>query len=258
MIFKSVSTFSTRCRPTTNHASCPSLTTTHFPTFQIRSPVVISNTGVITTFTQLLPSASAPLVAPILASIDPTRELDDATTTTAGSSTGAIFPSVTFFNLFIGFDATAEQLGLPANNLWLNPSWDMEAHRSAAMASREACAAEHGPIGTFASFPAGKDPSYSKRFPGKSNCIISADCRYEWFKAWKGKRVRHRGEEYSDIKAVITEKLLGALLQHMPLLREHIVYKELGTSLSMEHYLASAKVLCCPSPLLCVCWLYGS
>ena len=130
----------------------------------------------------------------------------------------------------------------------------------------------------FLSFPSTKDSEWSARFPGKSTAHIISEAPLEWFEEWRGDgfRVRKRGKDYEALKAELTKRLLvrnppptpclrlrvatvwpgrkqrlssvccvlGRLVQapmfaEFPQLVGKVLFSELGTPLSSEHYLGT-------------------
>ena len=56
-----------------------------------------------------------------------------------------------------------------------------------------------------------QDPTWKKRFPGISNCILISDSKYEWFEEWEDMRTHKRGGEYDRYKEKFAQKLLDVL-----------------------------------------------
>ncbi len=59
----------------------------------------------------------------------------------------------------------------------------------------------------FLSFPSTKDPTYSKRFPGKSTVAIVTVAPYEWFQEWEKEKVTHRSNDYVGIKTALANQM---------------------------------------------------
>lgn len=47
-------------------------------------------------------------------------------------------------------------------------------------------------LSVFISSSSAKDPTWSARYPGKSNVMVLMEAKYEWFKEWSTERVRAR------------------------------------------------------------------
>lgn len=91
-------------------------------------------------------------------------------------------------------------------------------------------------------FPSSKDPSYCKRHPGTSTCVIIAgDVPYEWFEQWADTRLHHRGADYESLKAMLGGRLKKILLDRYPHLREKILHFDVGTPLDVNYYLGKTR-----------------
>jgi len=142
-------------------------------------------------------------------------------------------PSCALLNLFIGLDAPAEALGVPATNAWVVPGWDHEKNLEKFWADDAA----ELPVAFIGSNSA-KDFSYEKRFgKNRGSIMVLAPVEYKWFKKWEANRVHARGDDYDTLKAHWEEKLLKKLFQVYPKVKGHITYKDLGTPLSNNYYL---------------------
>lgn len=81
--------------------------------------------------------------------------------------------------------------------------------------------------------------TWTKRFPGVSNCILISDGLYEWFSKWENLPNKHRGEEYMAFKDKLAKHLLDILYETCPQVKGSVEYYHLGTPLSEMTYLAS-------------------
>jgi all-trans-retinol 13,14-reductase len=84
-----------------------------------------------------------------------------------------------------------------------------------------------------------QDPSWKKRFPGVSNCILISDGLWGWFEKWQGTPVHHRGEDYEAFKAQLTKHLLDILYESVPQVKGKVEFHTLGTPLTEVTYLSS-------------------
>jgi len=64
---------------------------------------------------------------------------------------------------------------------------------------------------------------------------------YEKFAKWAGEPWMKRGEEYEALKEQVTENLLALVEKKYPGFKDLIVYKELSSPLSTEHFTGSPK-----------------
>ena len=49
-----------------------------------------------------------------------------------------------------------------------------------------------------------------------STCLLITLSKYSWFKQWEEGRVKHRGEDYEDLKTVIAKKMLEQCIKLYP------------------------------------------
>nr|WP_277348080.1 NAD(P)/FAD-dependent oxidoreductase [Streptomyces sp. HNM0574] len=165
---------------------------------RVHAPVVVSAAGAHHTYRTLMPGAGA-------------DQLD-------GMRRG--FP---FVLLFLGLDGDPEELGLPRHNVMVTDG-DVDAFFDGKGGRTS---------GRFLSFSCAKDPTWTARHPGRSTGEILAYVRPELFEPFRG---RHRDPDYLALKAEITEELLAQLHRQLPRTEGRVVYHELGTPLTAEHF----------------------
>ncbi len=178
----------------------------------IYAPVVISNAGVINTFGALLDD-SVPQRQAYLERLQQVR------------------PSMASICLYIGLQETAENLGLPKTNFWIYPSEHYE---------QELAAFDNDPEAEFPlvyiSFPSAKDPSFTRRYPGRATIEIVAPGPHPWFEQWADRPWGKRGDDYEALKERLSQRLLEKLYEKLPHLRGKVDYYELSTSLSTDYF----------------------
>jgi all-trans-retinol 13,14-reductase len=64
---------------------------------------------------------------------------------------------------------------------------------------------------------------------------------YAWFEKWKHKPWKKRGEDYEDLKGILTERLLAPLYAHCPQVKGKLDHIELSTPLSTAHFTGHPK-----------------
>ena len=178
---------------------------------EIRSPVVISDAGVVNTFTRLVP----PPVAERLG-------LPQLLQTTR--------PSVAHLCLYVGLNGTAAELGLPKHNLWIYPDEDIDRCFANGLADPE----NIGVI--YISFPSAKDPDFQNRCPGKATIDILTFVSFEAFSGWDGTQWHKRPAEYTALKQRLADRLLELLYRQIPQVRGKVDFCELSTPLSTKHF----------------------
>jgi all-trans-retinol 13,14-reductase len=179
---------------------------------EIEANRVISDAGVINTFTHLLPEAAR-------------REhgYDELL--------ARVKPSIGHLGVYIGLKGTAAELGLPKTNFWVYPGNDYDAALDRFLAD------PHGPFpAVYISFPSAKDPDFERRHPGRSTIEIVAPAPYEIFAPWAGTTWGKRGDDYEALKQSYGERLLEYLYDKLPQLRGRIDYWEVSTPLSMQWF----------------------
>ena len=181
---------------------------------ELAAPLVVSDAGLWNTYHRLLPADCVERLA-----------LADAA--------DAVPRSAAHVCLYLGFNGTAEELGLPRANLWVYPGDDQDAAWRAAEEDAEAPL----PV-VFISFPSAKDPTFQERCPGRATVELVTFAPYRHFARWEDGAWRRRGPDYDALKARYSERLLDVLDRHLPHLRGRIDFSELSTPLSTRHFTA--------------------
>ena len=140
-------------------------------------------------------------------------------------------PSFAHLGVYVGLNATAEELGLPKTNYWIYPGNDYDAAVDAFMKDPERAF----PV-VYVSFPSAKDPDYLNRHPGTATIEIVAPAPYEWFARWRGKTWGKRGEDYDAFKAKLGDRLMQTLYDKVPGVRGKVDYFEVSTPLSTDWF----------------------
>jgi all-trans-retinol 13,14-reductase len=136
----------------------------------------------------------------------------------------------------VGFDKSCEDLGIPATNAWVAPSWDIDKNADDFLKGN---GEGEMPI-VFIGSNAAKDGSYKKRYgANRGSIMVLAPVNYNWFKEWERTRVHARGDDYDKMKKFWSDKLFKALYAQYPQLEGHVVFDDLGTPLSNNFYLGT-------------------
>lgn len=184
---------------------------------EFRAPIVISDAGANNTFNLLLP-ANTSAVVPMRAALR------------------ALPASTAHLSLYVGLDATAEELGLTGTNLWVYPGFDHDENV-------RRFAADHNARfpAVYISFPSAKDPDFARRHPGKSTIEVITMLHYDAFARWGNERWKHRGAEYGQLKEQFTSRLLDELARQVPRAVGHIAHAELSTPATTRHFMNYEK-----------------
>ena len=186
---------------------------------EIRANNVVCATSVFNLHHKLLPQ-DHPVV----------KEFFDPVKRTITESNGHVF-------LFCKIRGDANELSLPTHNLWYFSSYDIDE----AFDKYYADPVNHRPPTCYIGFPCTKDPTWPKRFPGVSNCILISDGLYDWFTKWHGTAVHERGDDYETFKNQLAKHLLDILYETVPEVRGKVEYWTLGTPLTEVSYLSSFR-----------------
>ncbi len=178
---------------------------------EIRAPRVISNAGAHNTYCRLLPND---------AQVRPLRE-----------RLNKLAPSLPFLNLYVGLDATDQQLDLPKNNIWVYPGPDHDTNLANFLADPQAPL----PL-VYISFPSGKEPTFSERFPNHATMQAICPAPYDWFKSWEHLPWKKRGEEYEQLKGQFADRIQKTIEEQVPQVKGHIQHAELSTPLTNRHF----------------------
>jgi all-trans-retinol 13,14-reductase len=184
---------------------------------EFRAGAVISDAGAANTFSCLLPT-DTPAVEPLRAALR------------------ALPTSSAHLSLYVGLDATAQELNLTGTNLWIYPGYDHDEN------VRRFAADHSAPFpAVYISFPSAKDPDFARRHPGKSTIEVITMLPYQAFARWGNERWKHRGPDYDQLKQQFTARLLAQLELQVPQVRSHIEHAELSTPVTTRHFMNYEK-----------------
>ena len=175
---------------------------------------IISGTGIMTTYNKLIPSS-------IANKFNLKNQLQK------------VNRSVSHACLYIGLNGSPEELKLPKTNYWIYPS-DLDHDESVDRYLKNID--EEFPV-VYISFPSAKDPDWNNRYPGKSTIDIITLVPYEIFEPWAGSKWMKRGEDYTNIKEKISQRLLKILYDKLPQVKGTVGHYELSTPLTTKHFI---------------------
>ena len=174
---------------------------------------IISNAGVVNTFSELLPAALS-------------KELGYQ------QKVDALETSMSHGGMYLGLKGTPEELQLPKTNLWIY----IDEHHDDNVAALRKDPSAPLPL-VYVSFPSAKDPDFQRRYPGRSTIeIVIGPCDFEAYRQWADKTWGKRGDDYEALKENLSERMLEALYKQMPQLRGKVDYSEVSTPLSTSHF----------------------
>jgi len=196
----------------------------------IYAKCVVSAAGVRNTYLKLLSGEDQEHVGPIVGAL---RMHDDVVAQARGLKSG-LEPSICMVCLFVGLDGDDKSLNLPRTNFWRFPSWDHDANMESFLNDASL------PIpGVFVSTSSSKDAGWVSRHPGVSTVQVLAPVNYDWFCKYERSKFQNRGDEYTRYKEQWTQRLLEHLYDQFPHVKGHVIFTELGTPLTNNHFMAA-------------------
>lgn len=179
---------------------------------RIYADTIVSDAGVVNTFSRLLPE-------------------DVVTKYQLKEKLQQLTPSLAHMGLYIGMQGTPQSLQLPRCNFWIFPE---EYNHEVSQKNYTGLQAQI-PV-AYASFPAAKDPEWSKKHPGKSTAEVIILVPYTWFKEWEHTAWKKRDAAYEDMKKKVADQMFAMLYQAMPQLKGKIDYYEISTPLTTKNF----------------------
>jgi all-trans-retinol 13,14-reductase len=187
------------------------------------APLIISDAGVVNTFTKLL----APEVAK-----------KSSITRLIGSK---IDSGVGCMSLFVGLNGTTEELQIKPKNIWAYPRNDLSGIIEEFLQKPAEDAASSDVPLLFITFPSAKDPTFQDRYPGKSVCTVITMANWEWFAPWEQEHMSKRGDDYNSVKNQIGRRMCEQVLALYPHLADKVEYFDVGSPVTNKYYIGSAR-----------------
>jgi len=176
----------------------------------IRAQRVVSNVGAANTFERLVKRENS---SQIRLPLNVIRDLK--------------WSSYAIIQVFLGFEGTAESLGVSETSYWFLPK-SMDHTDNAVKYFLDSSFTSDFPY-VHLTFPSAK----SKSTANTTACVFAAS-HYDWFKDMQP----------DDIKAVADEivgRLTEKMFAHFPLLKAHVKFIELATPLAHEFHLGASR-----------------
>ncbi|WP_157259745.1 hypothetical protein [Chamaesiphon minutus] len=149
------------------------------------APIVVSDAGAFNTYLKLIPPSY------------PLAERQEIQAFPKGNS---------MLTVYLGLKQSAQQLGFQGENHWIYTTYDHDE-----IAQDPLIASDSLPKFCYLSFPSLKDPLAQGH---TSEIIAHIDC--DFFSKWRERPWRRRGEDYSELKAQITQALIQLVENHYP------------------------------------------
>ncbi|MGZ3456204.1 MAG: phytoene desaturase family protein, partial [Polyangiales bacterium] len=182
---------------------------------ELRAPVVISAAGAKTTVKRFVPESM--------------RRGE------WGRTIEALDDSPPYICLNMAFEGDVRAAGASSTNLWLfetwsseDKLWDLEEEGSEA------------PV-LYCSFPSLKDPDHDpgprQRQTGECVTFVA----WETFERWANSALKKRPGDYEALKRDIEARLLRHLRRRIPEIMQHLVYYELSSPITTEHFTRASR-----------------
>jgi all-trans-retinol 13,14-reductase len=176
---------------------------------QVESNIVISSAGVQNTLTKLL--------------------RDETQLSSYQENLKSVVPSSGHACLYIGFNKSAEELGISDTNLWVYPGYD---HDSNVRSFRKNQDNEFAVL--YMSFASAKDSMWDRNHPNTATMEVIVPSGFEHYRKWEKEPWKKRGGEYEDYKNSLSQRIVEKVYKHCPHLNNQISYHELSTPLSTK------------------------
>lgn len=135
-----------------------------------------------------------------------------------------------------GVDGALDTSSVGSANIWSYDNLDIDvAFSPKAMSDYRECGS------FFLTVPTNKDPDGGLAPQGKQCVELVTLCGTKAFAPWFGKKTMRRGEEYARLKDEIASFYLERAEKHLPGLREHIDFYEVGTPATNLSYTLSPE-----------------
>ncbi|MBX3271714.1 MAG: NAD(P)/FAD-dependent oxidoreductase [Sandaracinaceae bacterium] len=150
----------------------------------------------------------------------------------------ALPPAPAHVCLYLGFEGDITKAGASAANQWFYETWDMEA-------DGWDVTPDHDELGRapvlYCSFPSLKDPTHEPGPKVRHTAEVVTFVPYDVFVPWREERWKKRGATYEAFKERLEKHLLAQFFEHMPALEPYLVYAELSTPVSTEHFVRPVR-----------------
>ncbi|MBE9140189.1 NAD(P)/FAD-dependent oxidoreductase [Nodosilinea sp. LEGE 07088] len=178
------------------------------------APAIVSDTGAATTYLKLIP-ADYPI--PFRASLGQFVEQH---------------ASICNVTVYLGLSDDPRKLGFRGENHWIYESLD----HNATYRQRRQWTGETPAPQCYVSFPSLKDPQAQAH---TAEIITWVD--YDTFQPWKAQPWLHRNDAYQQMKQRMAQSLIAQVDRHYPGFADLVIYTELSTPLTNEHFTAHPK-----------------
>jgi phytoene dehydrogenase-like protein len=147
--------------------------------------------------------------------------------------------SIAALTLFLVTDLDLESMGMDSGNYWYAPGDDFE---SIFIHAQDPNSVNDELPGIFFGVTSIKDPTGFKN--GHHTIEVVRFLTYAAFTAFEGSTSGNRPRQYMTLKDKLTTAMLKSLERVIPGIGDHILFSELGTPLTNDHYVRSTRGAC--------------
>jgi len=141
--------------------------------------------------------------------------------------------SVSALSLFFAVKMDLRAAGLDSGNYWLYDSPDVDGLYRQGMSDY---ALNHDSVpAMFLTVTTLKDPT--KLRDGIHTCEAFTFVGYKAFRKWADEPSGARSADYQELKEALKKRMFAKLEKHVPGISEHVVFSNLATPLTNEHYI---------------------
>ena len=181
------------------------------PIIEYHAPLIISNAGILNTYTRLLPVNYQNKLL--------NNKLDE------------FHRGYSMVTLYLGLKESPGKFGIMGENLWINCDYDYNN-----VDKKTKALISGNPINCTISFPSLKNGE--KKY---HTAEVLSIAKYSDFEEWKNEEWKNRSQEYYQLKEKITAGLLKLVEKHIPGFTDIIEYKELSTPLDIEYFTSKSS-----------------
>ncbi len=145
--------------------------------------------------------------------------------------------SVSALSLFFAVDMDLRVAGLDSGNVWFYRHNGVDQLYKEGLAGKILHSDRADAL--FLTVTTLKDPS--KMHSGHHTLEAFAFVNYEPFWRWAHQSEGARGADYKALKSQLADKMLTTIDEMVPGIRDHVVFCDLGTPLTNQHYLAAHR-----------------
>jgi all-trans-retinol 13,14-reductase len=147
--------------------------------------------------------------------------------------------SLAALTLFLVTDLDLKAMGMDSGNYWYTPRGDFE---SAFTSAHDVNSINDEFPGIFFGVTSIKDPTGFTN--GRHTIEAVRFLTYDAFRPYEGSIHGNRPKEYTELKDRLASSMVRSIGRIIPGISEHIVFSELGTPLTFEHYVRSTRGAC--------------